>query len=273
MRVGVSTVAFPGVALTALPAAAAAVGAEGIAVNVSDTAALTPATSPREIDEFLDRCGDAQLRISAVYGYAGRRLETPGPARQQDLDLAAWCIDVAARLGAPVVRVFASNARGTDAQIDAFAEAILPVARIAEAAGAKLAFPTHRDLAFDPRSCRRLVAGVGRSRCGIIFTGPNMELDGIDPLSALSQMSDLVEQVELKDWRRVDGKPVAAPIGAGEAQVWPVVRALATSRFDGWVTLHHLRQHDPHLPELDAGVAARLRRIAARGAEGDADVV
>lgn len=262
MQISVSSVAFPAVPLAALPAAASAVGAEGIAINVSDTSALAPRTPDAEIDGFLRGCRDRGLRISAVYGYAGRKLVPPGPLRQPDIDLAKRCVELAVRLGAPLVRVFAGTARGTDAQIDAFVDALAPVADFAGEVGVKLAFPTHHDLAFDPQACRRLVEGVGRQRASIIFTGPNMELDGIDPLWALAEMRDLVEQVELKDWRRVAGKAEVAAIGKGEAVVWPVVHQLARSGFGGWVTLHHLKQHDPHLPDLDPEVAAFVRRIA-----------
>jgi len=45
----------------------------------------------------------------------------------------------------------------------------------------------HHDLAFDPRSCRRLIEGLGRANAGIIFTGANLERDGIAPLAALAE--------------------------------------------------------------------------------------
>jgi sugar phosphate isomerase/epimerase len=261
MRLSVSTVAFPGVPLVVLPEFATAVGAEGIAVNVSDSSALSLQTPDSEIDMFLRRCRERHVQVSAVYGYAGRKLMLHGPAGEQDIALAKRCVDLSVRLGAPVVRVFASTARGTIAEIDTFVDACRPIVDYAGDVGVKVVFPTHHDLAFDPRSCRRLVEGIGRARAGIIFTGPNMELDGIEPLAALAEMADLVEQVELKDWRRSGDNVEVAVIGAGQATVWPVVEALARTGFGGWVTLHHLKAHDPHLPDLGPDVAAAVRRI------------
>jgi sugar phosphate isomerase/epimerase len=251
MRIAVSTVAFPGVALNDLPRAARAVGAEGIALGVSPTALATITT------DFLRLCHDSAVRVSAVYGYAGRRLVSGDPT--EDIDLARRCIDLAARLEAPVCRLFAGTTPGPDAAIDRFIEACRPVVAHAAGAGVRLGLPTHHDLAFDPRSCRRLIEGLGRANAGIIFTGANLERDGIAPLAALAEMQALVIQAEIKDWTRHGSDAHPVPIGTGEAMVWPLIEAL--SGLDIWVTLHHLRQHHPDLPPLDPAIAATARRI------------
>jgi sugar phosphate isomerase/epimerase len=183
--------------------------------------------------------------------------------RENDLDLARRCIDLAARLEAPVCRIFAWSGRPTDALIDRFIEACRPAAEHAALAGILLGFPTHHDLASDPASCRRLVDGFGRDRAGIIFNGQSLEIDGIAPVTALRTMSDIVVQAELKDWLRAGGHHVPTPIGLGDATVWPVVEALDASGFEGWLTLHHLKQHHSELPELERGVAESIRAMAA----------
>ena len=270
MRIAVSTVGFPGVDLMDLPRAARAVGADGLALGIGPGGPLAPDAAAATLAGFRDRCNAEGVAVSATYGYAGRALLADPAAAGRDTDLARRCIDLAAALGAPVCRVFAGTARGGDTVIDRFVEACGPVADHAAKAGLHLGFPTHHDLAFDPASCRRLVDGLGRDRAGIIFTGPNLELDGIDPLAALSGMADLVLQAEVKDWRKgkdwrkegAKAHPVA--IGTGEATVWPVVEALAASGFAGWVTLHHLRQHHPEMGPLSPGIAARVGGILAQ---------
>ena len=259
MGVAVSTVSFPGVALLDLPRAARSVGAHGIALGIGPGGPLTPDATAATVTAFLDSCAQAGVTVSATYGYAGRALLSDPAAAASDVDLARRCIDLAAMLGAPVCRVFAGTAAGSGAVIDRFVQACLPVAEHAAGMAVHLGFPTHHDLAFDPASCRRLVEGLGRDRAGIIFTGANLELDGIDPLAALSAMTDLILQVELKDWH--EGHPVA--IGTGEATVWPLAEALAAAGFDGWITLHHLRQHHPEMGPLSPAVAARLGSIMA----------
>lgn len=269
MLLAVSTVAFPKLSLEALPRAVRAVGAEGVALNVSPDSAMTPDASTVAVDAFLTRCSATHVKVSAIYSYSGRLLLSGGAAAQDDLDLARRCIDIAGRLGAPLCRIFAGTTRGTQDTIDRFADACRPAVDHAAAAGIMMGFPTHRDLAFDPLSCLRLVERLGRTRVGIIFGGPNMELDGISPLDALHDMWNLVEQVELKDWRRRGNTIHPVPIGTGEATVWPVVEALGRGNFRGWVTLHHLKQHHPELPDLDAGTSAAVRQAAsaARGPE------
>jgi sugar phosphate isomerase/epimerase len=264
MRIAVSTVAFPGVALQDLPQAAHAVGAEGIALGVAPNGPMSPVASATVVSDFLRQCRDTGLEVSATYGYAGRRLLLDQPAAVADVELAKRCIDLAADLGAPVCRLFAGTEAGPDDVIDRFIEACRPIADHAAAASVHLGFPTHHDLAFDPRSCRRLIEGMGRQRAGIIFTGPNLELDGISPNRALAEMADLVVQAEIKDWTRRDGETYPAPIGAGEAIVWPIVEALAGFGFSGWITLHHLRQHHPELQPLDPAVSANICRIIAQ---------
>lgn len=268
MSIGISasTVAFPGLPLAELPQRAVALGLDGIALTVSAHGSMRPDAPESEIRDFQARCRDAGIRVSALYGYAGRGMLADARALAADLDLARHCIDLGARLEAPLCRIFAGSERPTDELIDRFVEACRPAAEHAYQAGLILGFPTHHDLAFDPDSCRRLIAGLGRERAGIIFNGPSMELDGIAPVAALHSMRDLVVQLELKDWRRVGEKEIPTALGAGKAKVWPLVEALDAVAFDGWVTLHHLKQHHPELPELESGAADTVRRVAARRA-------
>jgi sugar phosphate isomerase/epimerase len=264
MRIAVSTVGFPGLGLMELPGAARAAGATGLALGIGPGGPLRIDTTEAVLAEFQDRCDADGIVVSATYGYAGRALLSDPTSVRSDTDLARRCIDLAARLGASVCRIFAGTERGSDPAIDRFIEACRPAADHAAGAGLRLGFPTHHDLASDPASCRRLVEGLGRDRAGIIFTGPNIELDGIDPLAALTEMTGLVLQAEVKDWIKVDGKAHPVAIGTGEAIVWPVVEALAASGFAGWVTLHHLLQHHPEMGQLSAAVAARVGGILAR---------
>jgi acyl dehydratase/sugar phosphate isomerase/epimerase len=261
MRVAVSTVAFPGAELLDLPRLAREAGAEGIALGVAPGGPMAPDAPAAEVSGFLARCRDEGVVVSAVYGYAGRRLLLGGDAARADCDLAKTCIDLAAALGASVCRVFAGTQPGSDTVINRFADACRPLASHAASLSVRLGFPTHHDLASDMRSCRRLIEGVGRDGAGIIFTGANLELDGVAPLGALDGLDGIVLQAELKDWRRDNGAAHPVPIGDGEATVWPLVAALAARDAGGWITVHYLRQHHPELPALDPAVAARVRTI------------
>lgn len=262
IRIAASTVAFPGLAITELPDRAASLGLDGVAVTVFGRGStVTADTAETEIRDFAARSRDVGVRVSAIYGYAGRAMLGGATARTADLDLARRCIDLGARLEAPLCRIFAWSGRPTNDLIDRFVEACLPIADHAASTGVMLGFPTHHDLAFDPASCRRLIAGFGRGRAGIIFNGPSMELDGIAPVTALHEMRDLVSQIEVKDWRRGRGRDheTPMPIGEGQATVWPLLETVSTIAFDGWVTLHHLKQHHPELPELERNTGEAVR--------------
>lgn len=262
LQISASTVAFPGISLSELPGHAAALALDGLALTVADRGSMRPDVSDLEIRDFRARCRDAGIRVSALYGYAGRGMLGDAVARVADLDLARRCIDLAAQLGAPICRIFAGSGRPTDDLVDRFVAACRPAAEHAARAAIVLGFPTHHDLAYDPRSCRRLVSGFGHGQAGIIFNGPSMELDGIAPVAALHEMRDLVIQAELKDWRRNGDEEIPILLGKGEATVWPVVQALAEIVGDGWVTLHHLKQHHPELPDLERSAVDAVRRVA-----------
>jgi sugar phosphate isomerase/epimerase len=269
MKISVSTVAFPHSTLEEWPILAAGIGAEGLAVGCAANGPLKPEASGAGLREFSARCEDAGIAISAVYGYAGRGILAADPAtRAQDIDLAKRCIDIAAQLNCRVARLFAWQEPPSDDSIDRFVEKARPIADHAVLAGVKLGIPTHHDLAFDAHSCRRLIDGFGADRAAIIFNGQSMEMDGIDPLGALRSMRDIIGQVELKDWQRRNGECVPAAIGTGDATVFPVVDELAALDFQGWLTLHHLRQHHPELPplgpEVSAAVRTRIQKIDRR---------
>lgn len=264
MRIAVSSVAFPGVALAELPARAAEVGAQGLALTISENGSLPLNALPSVLRDLQRKCEDASVQISAIYGYAGRGMLAERLVRENDIELATRCIDVASQLHCDVVRLFAWKERPTPDLIDRYVEAARPVATYATAAGVRLGIPTHHDLAFDPASCRKLVTGLGLCSAFIIFNGQSLESDGIEPVSALREMFDVVGQVELKDWRRSGREVVPMPIQSGEATVMPVVEELAALGFGGWLTLHHLRQHHPELPALDPQVSTRVRQAAAR---------
>lgn len=263
LKISASTVAFPGIPLLDLPKRADASAVEGLAITVAENGSLRPDATESEIATFLTRCGDFGISVSAIYGYAGRSMLGDPVARAADVELAKRCIDLAARMGAPVSRMFAGSGPPTDDLIDRFTDACRPVVEHAAQARVWIGLPTHHDLAFDANSCRRLVDGLGRKRAGIIFNGPSLEMDGIAPVRALRKMRDIVVQAELKDWERRGGAFEAQSIGLGQATVWPIVEALDELDFGGWVTLHHLKQHHPDLPELKRSVAEAVRLIAA----------
>jgi sugar phosphate isomerase/epimerase len=262
MLISVSSVAFPGAKPAELPMLAYAAGADGLAVTCSDKGSLPLDTSDQDADAFRKQCEDIGVAISALYGYSGRGVLGDSHARSRDVNDAKRCIDLAVRLGCRVVRLFAWKGPSSAPVIDAFVEAVAPISDYAALLGIKIGIPTHHDLAFDPASCHRLIAGLGRDRAEIIFNGQSMELDGIPPVQALRSMLDIIGQVELKDWQRTVSDVTPVPIGSGQATVFPVVRELALNAYGGWLTLHHLRQHHRSLPALEPGVSTMVRNYA-----------
>ncbi len=86
-------------------------------------------------------------------------------------------------------------------------------------------------------------------------------------------MIDLIESVELKDWRRVDGHEIPVLLGSGEAPVLPIGAARAPTGFPGWTTLHHLKQHQPSFPRFPRNECydpSPLRSIARAARPGEA---
>jgi len=120
----------------------------------------------------------------------------------------------------------------------AVAEALAPRFR---AAGLRFAIENHRGNVFEKPDDLLPVLGRTDTAVGSNFDSGHFLLAGCDVLEAASALRGRIHHVHLKD-ARAGG---AAPVGAGELPLLPLVRALGEQGFEGLLSIEHEIHGDP----------------------------
>ncbi len=173
-------------------------------------------------------------------------------------------LDVARRLGTGAIRVFTfymppgswAEHRSTVLREFAF------FAAEAERSGMRLLVENERGIYADvPERCLDLVEGVGSPAVRLLFDPANFIQCGATPFpDGWNLLGKHVAYVHIKDALRAGGE--VRPAGEGDGRLPELLRALAASGYDGFLSL------EPHLKGEDrmARAVGALRRVLA--AEG-----
>ena len=246
---------------------AAALGLDGAdisAINLTSHA-------PRDLDRLRAQAADAGIEIAMLATYSDfTHPDAAERARQLD-DLRRW-IETGARLGVDALRVTAGQAHPGVGESDGMAwifDGLAAAAGHASAAGVTLLYENHvrgapwRHNDFTQPAARFLDV-VRRTRdtgLGVLFDTANNLALGESPMDVLGAVIDRVGAVHLSDIRRVGAfEPVV--IGTGVSPIPRLLAAIASSGFDGWISVEEASRTG------DAGLA---RAVAfARRAWNDA---
>ncbi|MBX3389366.1 MAG: sugar phosphate isomerase/epimerase [Phycisphaeraceae bacterium] len=151
----------------------------------------------------------------------------------------AWAVDLAARLEAPLVRVFAYQIPASESRSSGIARIVerleLAVAT-ARNTGVRLAIENGGSFAT-AASLSELFDRVSNPLLGAAYSPAVAALSGENVEGGINVLGDRLFSVKLKDYS--DGKPRA--LGGGDANAVATVRALATSGFAGWVVYEYDR--------------------------------
>lgn len=171
-----------------------------------------PSPPPDEFVHRLKRFG--LVNGVAICGTGVRNdFTVPDPAvRQRDVQLVRNWIDVAARLGAPVIRIFAGAALPAGQSF----EEILPrvAAEVRECAnygrqrGVVVAIQNHHDFLKTAEDTRRLLAAVDSEWCGLILDIGSLRAG--DPYAEIEQLIPSAVSWQIKDtvWSGKTAMPV-----------------------------------------------------------------
>lgn len=150
-----------------------------------------------------------------------------------------WAVDLAARLEAPLVRVFAYQIPASETRSSGVARIVerleLAVAT-ARNTGVRLAienggsFPTASSLS-------ELLDRINNPLLGAAYSPSIASLSGEDTANGINVLGDRLFSVKLKDYAH--GKP--CELGRGDAKAEATVRALARVGFPGWVVYEYDR--------------------------------
>jgi sugar phosphate isomerase/epimerase len=221
----------------------------------------------------------AGLRVGSIDGPAGRRtLLGPDARREEDRDLRR-ALEVAQRLGAPHVRVFAPEVPepvralprpDLEARLGEIADALRPWAEAAGDAGVTLTLETEGvTYTGTCAEMRRVVDAVGHPSLAVLWDVTNSwRLEGAHP-AGYPLVHGLVRRLHLKDARLAPhdpGRPrETVPLGEGQVPYRRLLGDLAADGFSGCAAVQtHLYGRDPDKwPRLRRATIAGLRHLQA----------
>lgn len=223
---------------------AAAWGFSGIDLCVSPRGHVRHDTSAEQLERIRRRALSHAVQISSLYGYGGRGL-LGGAVGVDEANIRSE-FSIATRLGANRLRVFAGHEGEAPEHLGDFANSLRPLCEAALREGLLIIIPTHNDLAGDAGRATAMFERLGQDAVRLIFNSATLELAGMDPLAQLDACWPMIDRLEIKDFQ-IDqsGRAIPVPLGEGQASLDAVLAAALGRGFDGWMTVHYLRNLFP----------------------------
>ena len=199
------------------------------------------------------RCFKAGLTVSGT-AIGNDFALPPGKARDRQIaDCKHW-IDLAAILGAPVIRIFAGKVPkgGDEAEaIERCAAGINECLPHAAKRGVHLALENHGGITATPAQMLSIIERVDDSPWfGVNFDSGNFQTD--DPYRDLAKIAPYAINAQIKPYMRPNGKKE-------EPDVARVLDILRDADYRGWVALEYEGEGDPR--EEIPGWIERLRKL------------
>ena len=207
-----------------------------------------------EVPEAKRRCQSLGLELP-VYSISTNFLQPDENARMAELASLKHGVDLAAQLGAPLLRVFSGDLlpgytfeRGFNLVVDSLAAG----AEYAAERQITLVLENHGKVAGRSEQVRAIIEAVDSTflRCNL-DTG-NFLLVGENPVEATAALADFIALVHLKDMdlapaeqtdhvhAGLDGERCTGVIvGEGLVDFGAIVEILVQQRYDGWLSLEY----------------------------------
>jgi glucosamine-6-phosphate deaminase len=180
-------------------------------------------------------------------------------ARARAVEEAKRCLDLAAALGAPGIRVFGDRVQaGQDLPRTRgyIAEALEELGEAAAPLGVEVWIESHGDFARAPDTLR-LLDGVSSPAVGVLWDAANAFEAGEEPEDGLRELGPRVRHVHLKDAARIAGLTPGAPWpprlpGKGDFRPGRVFTCLTAAGYAGWVSFEWEKKWHPAIeaPEI-----------------------
>ncbi len=219
----------------------------------------------REIDETQELLSELGLKVSAYD--AGNNFVNPDiKVRQSQIEHVKECIDVAAKLGAPTVRVFCGDSSNKDPEFIKkstkwIVESFKECTPYAKDKGIKLGIENHGLFAGKSHQLIEIMEKVDSPNLGLTFDTGNFLLVDEDPSKAIDIVKDKVFHVHFKDfvpvskdasggriYRSLEGKAYKACIGGkGAVDLKKISSVLKGNGYEGWLSIEFEGPEDPFL--------------------------
>lgn len=256
LRLAFSTLGCPDWSLERVAEAVREYGYDGVELRLVDGEILAPHPSDAERARLREVLRD----VPVVAVDTSLRMAAPDAGWEDDL---LGYSDLAAELGADLVRVFGGTAAPGDAGA-AIVEQVRRAGVIAARVGVRVVLETHDDLS-SAHAVRRVLDEVPDRAVGALWDlhhpyrmgeGPEEVWDLIGARTLLVHVKDAVRDAsERSGWKLV-------PLGEGEVPVRAGLRVLQEHGYRGWLTVEWEKKWHPEIaePEIAFPQHARLLR-------------
>lgn len=268
------TMGTPGMDLFRALAFFAEIGCEGIEVRCARDGQIDPESAD---EAFLDRAseaaGSAGVRFACLTPYY-RNFVDPD-AREREMEGMRRTIDIAARLGCPLVRAYGgilppaglSHAETWERTVSGLREA----ADYAGERGVGLAIETHGgSLTLTASQAAEMARDLDRANVGILFDYVWVYLAGEETLAeAVDRCAPWIRHAHVKDCvvDRLANRTSPRLYGEGEIDLPGLVQALKATGYEGYLSDEYEKFWHPELPEPEVGMlqdARYLRSLLSR---------
>ncbi len=269
MKISFSTLACPSWPLRTAIDAAARLGYDGIEprfVEDSDALWQRPELRGEGLRETLARLRDAGLAVPCLDTSAFFHHPDPA-ARRAALEDAKRLVEVAARLGAPGIRVFGDRVQ-PGAEIEAtrqwIADSIAELRQTAWPAGIEVWIESHGDFAR-ARDTLALLDSVPEPGTGVLWDAANAFEAGEDPVEGARLLGARLRHVHLKDLVRrpeTTAQPVLS--GLGEVPLGRALAALDAIGYAGFVSFEWEKKWHPEIAAAEVALPHFVRWFVGR---------
>ncbi len=235
-------------------------GYEGVELRCLEGDLLTPAVGPQIRREILRLSAATGLPVIAVG--ASSRFSSPDAAERtaQEAGLRGM-VDLAAELGAPVVRAYGGPMPEDEAEDAVCARIAASVERVAEHAAARgvdIALETHDGLS-SARVAAAVLARVAHPRVHALWDVLHPTRVGETPHQVWDWIGARVRHVHLKDARRgPDGRWRAVVSGEGDVPLRRCLEILWRHGYRGWITLEWEKYWEPEIAPAEVALPQQL---------------
>ncbi len=260
-RVAYSTLACPTWSLDRAVRAVAEYGYEGLEVRFLDGATVSPTLSTADRQRVRQTFENASVPLVGLDSDV--RVADPNPA--VPLEMGRRMLDVAADIGAPLLRVYGGRFEGQSLQ-DAEAQVADTLRQLApEAArvGVRLGLETH-DVFASAETTARVLSWVNHPSVGAIWDWLNCWLLGENPAMGERLMPWLFH-VHMKDGRKTASGWTPMPLGTGGAPVADVLAALRKINYAGWICVEWEKAWHTEIDEPEVALPRERAALAGFG--------
>lgn len=258
MKLAFSTLGCPAWSIVQAADAAQRYGYDGIELRLYGGEVITPALPAAARQEIRAVLADARLALVALD--TSVQVAHSDPARAAaERDTGVAMVELAAELGAPIIRVFGGGTSHAQA-----AETLAFLAAHGAPLGVQVALETH-----DAFSAGAQVAAV----LTLAGPGPGALWDllhpcrvGETPAQTLALLRDRLLLVHIKD-----GQPLAVGgetwdltlLGDGAVPTVAILTALHAAGYDGWLSVEWEKRWHPHLADPEIALPQHADRLRA----------